>query len=417
MTPSMSPGAAVPMEEHHEAYFLWKRLGIRDAWCWHFDAHLDIGREGLSSARMAVLADCRSSAEAAERGVLGNCYLPWGGLHCGNYLYPAITEGLVGRLTWVIPPYLPTGDLLRWARSHLDGWFELSLADYASLQAEEGRVFGHALGIPIEVGTWEALTRPDREQPVLIDVDIDYFLTNEGDVWCEPQDIAREVTGWTSLSTTVAYSVKGGYTPTEHRRLADPFLTEPLMPGYQADAFDHATTLYRCHRYEEAIAALRALVAEHPLQAPYYIGSSLQKLGREAEALSVWEPLCEHPEVGTDGRAYLRGLCGEMCLKLERWDQALAHAAVGKRLAPGDYRHPWTEAAALEGKGDAKAAIKMARRAVRLGENTVFGLRIRLALARLYRRQGQRELAKVELGRLAALDVTGEFRSATMIAG
>ena len=84
----------VSMEEHHEAYFLWKNLGIQGAWCWHFDAHLDIGREGLTEARMAALVDCRSPAEAAQVGALGNCYLPWGGLHCGNYLYPAIKEGI-----------------------------------------------------------------------------------------------------------------------------------------------------------------------------------------------------------------------------------------------------------------------------------------------------------------------------------
>ena len=403
------------MEEHHEAYFLWKSLGIRDAWCWHFDAHLDIGREGMTEARMAALMECRSSGEAAQQGALGNCYLPWGGLHCGNYLYPAIREGLVGRLTWVIPPYLPSGDLLRWTRTHLDGWFEMGLADYGSLQEENGRVFGQALGISIEVGTWEVLAKPDAGQPVLVDVDIDYFLTNDGQIWSEPDQIAREVSGWKSLCTTVAYSVKGGYTPTEHRRLADPFLPMPAAPGYVADRLDHATTLYRCHRYEEAVVALKALKNEFPIEVPYYMGSSYQKLGEERHALEVWRPLCDHPEIGPDGRAYLHGLCAEVCLKLEDWAAAIEHATVAKRLQPNDYRHHWAEAAAHESLGDNKAAIKLARRALRLSEDTVFGLRIRLALARLYRRQGQRELAKAELSRLAALDVTGEHRTATMI--
>lgn len=408
---------AVPMEEHHEAYFLWKSLGIRDAWCWHFDAHLDIGREGMTEARMAALVGCQSSQEAATQGALGNCYLPWGGLHCGNYLYPAICEGLVGRLTWVIPPYLPSGDLLRWTRTHLDGWFEMSLADYGSLQEENGRVFGHALGIPIEVGTWEALSKPRIGQAVLIDVDIDYFLTNDGEIWSEPDEIAREVWGWNSLCTTVAYSVKGGYTPTEHRRLADPFLQTPAASGYAADPFDHATTLYRCHRYEEAVVALEELLSDFPVEAPYYLGSSFQKMGEGERALEAWEPLCEHPDIGADGRAYLHGLCAEVCLKLERWEEAIAHATVAKRLLPNDFRHHWAEAAARESLGETKAAIKLARRALRLSEDTVFGLKIRLALARLYRRQGQRELAKAELSRLAALDGTGEFRSSTLFVG
>lgn len=401
------------MEEHHEAYFVWKRLGIRQAWCWHFDAHLDIGREGLTEARTTVLAGCHSSIEAQERGVLGNCYLPWGGLHCGNYLYPAIAEGLVGRLTWVIPPYLPVGDLLGWARRHLDGWFELSLAEYASFEEHNGYVRGHALGIPMEVGTWETLPRP--AEPVLVDVDIDYFLTNEGEVWWPPDEIAAELAGWSSLCTTVAYSVKGGYTPTSERFLANPFLEHPLVPGYQADALDQATTLYRCHRYEEAVEALGAIVAEHPVVAPYYIGSSQQKLQNWAAALEAWEGLCEASGVPADGKAYLHGLCGEMALKCDRLDEALRHAAAARKLAPGDYRHPWTEAMALEAMGDGKGAIKVVRRALRLAEGTLFSLRMHLALARLYRRAGNRELSKMELGRLASLDVTGEYRASTSL--
>lgn len=401
------------MEEHHEAYFLWKSLGIQNAWCWHFDAHLDIGREGLTSARLATLAGCASSEQAGQQQVLGNCYLPWGGLHCGNYLYPAIREGMVSRLTWVIPPYLPTGDLLRWTRSHLDGWFEMNLSDYASLREENGRVFGQALGIPIEVGPWEALTPPD--EPVLVDVDIDYFLTEDGEVWWEPDEIAATLRGWSSLATTVAYSVKGGYTPTECRRLADPFLQEPLRPGYQASPLDEATALFRRHRYQEAIAALEAMRSVAPLEASYYLGSSYQKLGQREQSLQEWEALASLPELPSDGQAYLRGLCADLCLKLERWDHAITHAQAAKKLSPNDYRYHWSEAAAWESLGDNKAAIKSARRALRLAEDTLFGLRVRLGLARLYRRQGQRELYKAELARLAMLDVTGEFRSSTMV--
>lgn len=402
------------MEEHHEAYFAWKRLGIKNAWCWHFDAHLDIGREGLDEPRLSALKECQSSAEAHQRQVMGSCYLPWGGLHCGNYLYPAIREGLVSRLTWVLPPYLPSSDRLRWVREHLDGWFELSLAEYASFHEENGRVVGQALGIVIEVGPWESFAPP--EQPVLIDLDIDYFLTNEGEVWWEPDALAAALRDWDSLCTTVAYSVKGGYTPTAERRLAAPFLLATASTdGYQASPLDDATTLYRCHRYEEAITALIALQDEVALESRYYLGSSLQKLDRPQEALEALRPLCDDPAVPFDGQAYLRGLCGELSLKCQNWEEALSHAAVGKKLAPSDYRHYWTEAAAREGTGEPKTAIKLARRALRLAGDNLFSLRIRLALARLYRRQGQRELSRLELSQLALHDVTGNYRASTIL--
>lgn len=414
MSGTFSGRPAVPMEEHHEAYFLWKSLGIQDAWCWHFDAHLDIGREGLDSSRLAALKGCQSSLEAEGKQLLGSCYLPWGGLHCGNYLYPAIKEGIVGRLNWVLPPYLPIGDRLRWVRDHLDGWFELSLTDYASFREENGRIVGHALGIPIEVGTWESFEPPNT--PVLIDVDIDYFLTEDGEVWWEPDELAESLKRWDSLCTTVAYSVKGGYTPTLERRLAAPFLPDSVdTDGYQAGPLDIATTLYRCHRYEEAIMALKELHKSFPIESAYYIGSSYQKLKAPALALEALVPLCESSAIPTDGRAYLRGLCGELSLACENPLQALEHAAAGKKLSANDYRHHWTEAAAREALGEPKLAIKFARRALRLADNNLFSLRIRLALARLYRRQGQRELSRMELAQLALHDVTGEYRAATVL--
>lgn len=399
------------MEEHHEAYFFWKSLGIQKAWCWHVDAHLDIGREGLAPKRLERLAGCRSSQEASDLGILGNCYLPWGGLHCGNYLYPAITEGIVGRLTWVIPPYLPTGELLEWSRKHLDGWFELSLEEWAGFRLEDGVVRGHALGILMEVGTWESLTPPS--EPVLLDIDIDYFLTDQGEIWWESQEFAESVKDWPTLATTLAYSVKGGYTPTEHRRLARPFLDhEMAIDGYVAKDLDRATALYRCHQYESALETFQQIPG---LESAYYTGSVWQKLKEPLKALEAWRALCTREDVPADGQAYLRGLCTEMCLKAELFEEAIEHATCGKKLAPQDYRHPWGEAVARESLGDAKAAIKLVRRALRLAENSLFSLKIRLALARLYRRQGQRELSKMELAQLALHDVTGEYRASTVL--
>ena len=131
------------MEEHYEAYFAWKRQGFRDQWCWHVDAHLDIGKTDLGPARLARLKGFENSFEARAAGLMGNSYLPWGGLHCGNYLLPAIREGIVSRLSWVIPPDLPEGTLLSWARRHINNWFELELREYSSLKLDGDRVRGH----------------------------------------------------------------------------------------------------------------------------------------------------------------------------------------------------------------------------------------------------------------------------------
>ena len=66
------------MEEHLQAYYVWKASGLKNAWCWHIDAHLDIGKTGLFPSRLEMVAASSSSEELRARGGLGNSYLPWG---------------------------------------------------------------------------------------------------------------------------------------------------------------------------------------------------------------------------------------------------------------------------------------------------------------------------------------------------
>ncbi len=407
------------MEEHWEAYFVWKRSGFKGGWCWHVDAHLDISRDGLDPANLKRVAACRSGREAREQGLMGNSYLPWGGLHCGNYLYPAIEEGMVSRLTWVIPPGLPEGDLLDWSREHLNSWLELSRAEYAELRLEGGRVVGTLLGIPFEMGPLEALDPPTPEpgQPLLVDLDIDYFLNEDGTVWGRPESLLEALRPMRIDCLTVAYSVSGGYTPFEHRDLAAPFLfgaAEDRGEMYRETAQDRMVALVRRHQYDRALEQLESEVSEvafDPVVRAYYRGSCLHHLGRFEEAHREWSELLQRTPSGLadDGRAYLEGLCSELALKLGRPEQAAAHARAARRLAPGDYRSLFFEAAATEGLGDLRRATQLLRRSLRLAPDYLFTLNMRLGLVRLYRRQKKEGLAQIELQNLRAQDVTGRF--------
>lgn len=399
------------MEEHYDAYFAWKEAGIEDAWCWHVDAHLDIVRTGLWEQRLERLIPCISWEQAQSEGLTGASYLPWGGLNCGNYLYPAIREGIVTRLSWVIPPDLPHGELLRWAREHLDSWFGLTLNEYAGLTESEGRVSGTILGIPFEMGTLEALGVPD--QPVLLDIDIDYFLDGEGEVWQDSREFAEAIRDLKSLYTTVAYSVIGGYTPTEERRLAEPFI-DGSTEGYHANALDEATVLFRCRRFEQASAAFEKLIPQYPVIAGYSRGSCLQSLKRPEEALDCWRQVLKQ-QLPPDGRAYIGGSCAELCVELGRPQEALDHVLEVKDLVPPDYRYTWTEALAREALGEEKRATRLVRAALKMADGSLFSLKIRWVLSRLYRAQNKMELAKMELRKLRELDVTGDYRTHTML--
>lgn len=397
------------MEEHCEAYFVWKQAGIRDAWCWHVDAHLDIGKDGLTASRLAELKQCQSLEEAHRRGLCGNAYVPWGGLHCGNYLYPAIREGIVSRLTWVIPPDIVSGNLLNWARLHLDGWFDLSLEEFHQLHEHQGIVQGTILGIPFQLGTAEKLVLP--EQPVLLDIDIDYFLDGEGQIWQEPEQLPLP----TSLLTTVAYSVKGGYTPTPFRRLAGPFV-EGSLGGYEANALDRAAALVRFQAFQQAEPELIELLGSEPISSAYLLGTCYHQRKLYPQALEVWSQMLDHPQLPQDGRAYVCGLCSELLCLLERPQEALSKALEAQKLCdPQDYRMHWATAAAYEKSEDFRQATQELRRGLRLAEPYVFGLQMRLVLAQLYRKQGKEGLASIELQKLEKIDTTGQLRPLTLL--
>ncbi len=397
------------MEEHCEAYFAWKQAGIQGAWCWHVDAHLDIGRDGLTPARLAQLKECQTLDEAHLRGLCGNAYVPWGGLHCGNYLYPAIREGIVDRLTWVIPPDIVSGNLLDWARGHLDGWFDLTLEEFDHLHQQHGVVQGTILGIPFQLGTADMLPLPD--QPVLLDIDIDYFLNGEGHVWQEPEQLPLP----TSLMTTVAYSVKGGYTPTPLRRLAMPFVQDSAV-GYQANALDRAAALVRFQAFQQAEPELIELLASEPISSAYLLGTCYHQRAMYSQALEVWSQLLEEPDLPQDGRAYVCGLCAELLCLLERPEEALQKALEAQRLCdPQDYRMHWATAAAYEKMEEYRQATQEIRRGLRLAEPFVFGLQMRLILAQLYRKQGKDGLASIELQKLEKIDTTGQLRPLTLL--
>jgi tetratricopeptide (TPR) repeat protein len=407
------------MEEHYQAYFAWKAQGLEKAWCWHVDAHLDIGEIGLSPERLATLKNCRSRPEASDSGCLGSSYLPWGGLHCGNYLHPAIKEGIVGRLTWVIPPDLPEMGLLTWAKHHLNNWFEMSPQEMRSLELDGGRLTGTLMGIPFELGTLEHLELPT--EPVLLDIDIDYFLKESGEVWQESQEFVRLIESIPSRLTTVAYSVKGGFTPEVERRLADPFLQGESIEQmdhepYRERPIDQLATLVRRHQHQEAISVLDSW-DELDVESSYLKGTSLHALKRYEETLAIWEHLLRSADLPPDGQHYFHNLCSELLLSLDRPQECLEHCRRAQKLDRSAYAPYWTEAQVHDRLGEHSKQIKALRRAAKLSENKIFGLKVRTALIRAYRRQGKEGLALVETQKLNQIDPDQKVRGFALLGG
>ncbi len=185
------------MEDHREAYFFWKKLGILAGTCVHVDAHLDTGELQLPGY-----------ASIAQPEV-----------NCGNYLLHAMAEGIVATLVWIVPPHLMQPDRVSWVRQEVQAWLHPSLSESSSWKADGPRVEGQLKGCRVVVCQSDQL--PALEGPVLLDIDVDYFLGPNDEVWQSPLELASHLRHLAPRALTVAYSVEGGYTPLWLRHLGD----------------------------------------------------------------------------------------------------------------------------------------------------------------------------------------------------
>lgn len=206
-------------DDHHEALVAWREAGLTDLTCIHVDAHLDVSADGFSQESLAGLASTRTRADFSR--FRGQPKLPWGGLHCGNYLYPALVDGTVTTLIWVVPRELIDKDsFLQSARQNLQGWVDFTLEEYRSFHTQNGWIEGRYLGRRLVVCTCDHVPPLRPEAKVALDIDVDYFIRLRDDtVWQTPQEL-REILGdLQPVALTVATSCEGGYTPPHHRFL------------------------------------------------------------------------------------------------------------------------------------------------------------------------------------------------------
>ncbi|MGA9756349.1 MAG: tetratricopeptide repeat protein [Desulfobaccales bacterium] len=190
------------MENHDQAYFVWKDAGVREKILVHVDAHDDL----------SWCAD-RSS------------------LNIGNFICQALKEGMVREIFWVVPDRT-LGDA--GSRKPLVRSLQKILAKYPGkphpLKAERDLIAGAILGRPLRVCTLQGL--PLITEKVLLDIDVDYMVIpkachssdqHRGLPWCWPDALATGLKdmGIQAELVTIAYSVEGGFTPLQWKYLGD----------------------------------------------------------------------------------------------------------------------------------------------------------------------------------------------------
>ena len=310
-------------ENHDEALDRWRRAGARDRLLVHVDAHHDAVR--------------RSSDDP---------------ITIANYVRAAVEEGLVREAIWVVPE--PS-----WQQPAV----RRAIAEHVA-----------ALQMPLRACSISAL--PALSEPVLLDIDVDYFITPEvrfgaPDVlspqpWCWPADLVdalRQRDVRTDLAT-IAYSVEGGHTPLHWKYLGDALAkllrlpssartTEP-EPGSAAHHYRLAETHLDAGRPSEARASLQeAYARDASYRTPYGSGGLVLLHRRDwAGARAAFERALM---LDPDDAFALAGL-GRVEAHMKRWTDAERHLARSLALndrqldaaqALGDVlfaRHRWADA-------------------------------------------------------------------------
>jgi hypothetical protein len=227
------------IEDHHEAYYLWKKRKFRKMTLIHFDAHIDFGFQEVKDLPL-ILNEARTFSEL--RTQLAKAVLfhrkkfdPEKLTHIGNYIYPAMRDGMVDKFYWVVP-----GGRGEFRKSL--GMIKEILRDLRREDPfppenpplmEPGVVKTGLYGRPFHVFCLDSL--PLLREPVLLDIDTDFFIVDSlrnaeavqqiarRESWIETEDFILKVREkiLQPLLTTIAYSVNGGFTPMVHKTLGD----------------------------------------------------------------------------------------------------------------------------------------------------------------------------------------------------
>lgn len=218
-------------DDHYEAFLVWREAGLSGLTCVHVDAHLDISADGFSETALQGIAQARTRDEIAA--FRGNPKLPWGGFHCGNYLYPALRDGTVTTFVWVVPAGFAEGSLVQNARQTLQNWLDMGIEDFRSLKPVQGRVEGQLLGRRLVICTSDNLPEFSAEEQanLALDIDVDYFVRVKDDrMWQTPHQLQQDFRDLKPIVLTVATSCEGGYTPLSHR-----FLGQVCLDVFERD--------------------------------------------------------------------------------------------------------------------------------------------------------------------------------------
>jgi tetratricopeptide (TPR) repeat protein len=331
------------IENHDEAYYLWHEKQYRGCTLVHVDAHHD----------MWYIADGDP-------------------ITIGDYVCPALKEKIITRIYWVVPDESFRNHENQCAiLEHVNALVRQYPGSPREIKVEKARISTNILNSSFIVCT--AKDVPAIDEPVLLDIDVDYFVLPRvarpadaevpGEIpWCWPDDLIAQLQQKINpVMTTIAYSVQGGTTPLQwkylgqylqtlltskenaklrfHRRMRDAAIEEhagnldkaeeiyneiaSIYPEQASVEFRRARFFLKGSRYEEASRAYqRAVLLDPRYEGPFSsAGIVLEQAGKLLEAEKEYEAFLKM----SPGDAYCHWGLAKIAASRQEWSQAKSY--------------------------------------------------------------------------------------------
>ena len=248
------------MEQHDAAWLAWRRAGFTRRTLVHLDAHHD-------AWWVDDLAD----------------------ISIANFISPAIAQGVVHEVFWVVPDPAWQARGGRRALARILARVARGYPTASRVRVGSDVVSVDLMGRRLIAGPLAHLPRLD--DPVLLDIDVDYLLIPRFSTarrdrhapvpWCWPDQLVVRLAaaGLRTDCVTIAYSVDGGYTPLRWKYLGDELRARLATPAGSTAGWDLMKRAALAEDDRAADATLEEAGAKLPgSAAPHFARASLAAL-------------------------------------------------------------------------------------------------------------------------------------------
>lgn len=228
------------IEDHNQALDAWRSKSFKNIPLVHLDAHIDFGFYHVKPIEQ-VMGEAKSIADLKRQLEATLLYKRYCDdfekqLNIGNYIYPAVRDGIVNKFYWIIPG----GE-----KKFKKGLKELNrsivtLKSKDPFKAKEINIVKNQISTLLYRKQFEitnVFSVPTIKECVLLDIDVDFLLFDsirnehisltktigKRKPWIYPKqlvEILKEKFPKVSY-ITIAYSVNGGFTPIDYKFFGD----------------------------------------------------------------------------------------------------------------------------------------------------------------------------------------------------